>query len=197
MEQGMIALGFAVALGLAMVAVILSDAIRYTIPNWLNGVILALYLPAAFLLPVDVLPALAAAGIVLVLGLGLFALGLMGGGDVKLIFALTLWAGWGQPALQFIFMTAVMGGLLVVLVLMLRALFPPFMTKKDPNRVLPRLLTRKQPVPYGLAIAAAFLWLLFINAIPMLATPMLAAAQSTMVPVPEQVTGDSPVLEVR
>ncbi len=169
MEQGMIACGFALALGLAMVAVIVSDAVRYTIPNWLNGAILALYIPAAFLLPADVLWALLAAFIVLGVGLCLFAMGLMGGGDVKLMFVLTLWAGWGQPALHLMVLTAMMGGLLVVIVLLLRALFPPFMLKKDPNRVLPRLLTRKQPVPYGLAIAAAFLWMLAIGEIPMLA----------------------------
>lgn len=171
MEQGMIASGFALALALAMVAVIVSDAVRYTIPNWLNGAILALYIPAAFLLPADVLWALLAATIVLAVGLGLFAMGLMGGGDVKLLFVLTLWTGWGQAALQLMALTAIMGGLLVVIVLMLRALFPPFLLKKDPNRVLPRLLTRKQAVPYGLAIAAAFLWLLATNNIPMLAKP--------------------------
>ena len=154
-----------ISLSLCMVWVIVSDASRYIIPNTLNGLILALYVLAALLLPIHPLSALAAAGIILGLGLGLFALGLMGGGDIKLLVVLSLWTGWNMATVQFIFLTAICGGVLVVLVLLLRVMMPPILFKLRPTRNLPRLLTRKQPVPYGLAIAAAFLWLLWIGGI--------------------------------
>jgi prepilin peptidase CpaA len=168
MDHALVIQGFTLALAVAMVLVIVSDAVRYTIPNWLNAAILGLYVVSIFVLPTNVLWAVAAAGIVLAVGLGLFALGLMGGGDVKLLAVLTLWTGWGMPAVQFMFLTAVAGGVLVVIVLLLRVIAAQGF-RNNPTRVMPRLLTPKQPVPYGLAIAAAFLWLLVIGGVPALA----------------------------
>jgi prepilin peptidase CpaA len=102
---------------------------------------------------------------VLAVGLGLFTLGLMGGGDIKLLVVLTLWTGWTAATAQFIFLTAIFGGLLVVVVLLMRAVLPPLWLKLRPKHNLPRLLTRKQPVPYGIAIAAAFAWLMWTGGI--------------------------------
>ena len=162
---------FLYALSATMLWVVVSDAVHYIISNVLNAVILALYITAVILLPIPGwLPALGAAGVVLVIGLGLFALGLMGGGDIKLLVVLSLWTGWGVQTLQFIFLTAIFGGLLVILVLILRAIIPPILVRTNPARNLPRLLTRKQPVPYGIAIAAAFAWLLWTGGIPALHT---------------------------
>jgi prepilin peptidase CpaA len=157
---------FQVALALLMLWVIISDASRYIIPNTLNLAVLMLYAAAALLLPVAPLMALVAAVLVLVVGLGFFALGLMGGGDIKLLVVLTLWTGWTMTTPQFIFLTAIFGGLLVFVVLALRVILPPLWLKLRPTHNLPRLLTRKQPVPYGIAIAAAFLWLMWGGRIP-------------------------------
>ncbi len=149
-----------------MLWVVISDASFYIISNALNGLILLLYVAALFLLPVSApLPALGAAAIILVVGLGLFALGLMGGGDIKLLVVLSLWTGWGMPTLQFIFLTTMVGALLVVVILTARVTLPPVWLKLRPSKPLPRLLTRKQPVPYGIAIAAAFAWLLWTGGI--------------------------------
>lgn len=161
----MVVMGFTWALVAAMAVVIYTDITRYLIPNSLNGAILLLWVCAAFFLPMHVPLALAAAGIVLVLGLGLFAMGLMGGGDIKLLVVLTLWLGWGPQAPYFLMLTAMMGGVLVVLMLVLRALASALAK----GRNLPRFLTPKQPVPYGLAIAAAFLFMLWQRAVPPLA----------------------------
>lgn len=150
-----------VVLTLLMLWVVVSDASRYIISNWLNGAIAGFYVLAVFTLPVAPLPALGAAAIVLLIGLGLFALGLMGGGDIKLLAVLALWTGWSMATPQFIFLTAVFGGLLVIIVLPARALAPKLWPKLRPSQTLPRLLTKKQPVPYGVAIAAAFVWLLW------------------------------------
>ena len=79
----------------------------------------------------------------------LFARGLMGGGDVKLLTAATLWAGPGlTPALLIV--TAVLGGLLTLVLLSplaLRAVFAPSAAGA----------ARRMPVPYGVAIAGAAL----------------------------------------
>ena len=154
------------ALTAAMVWVIVSDAVHYIISNPLNLFILGLYIIAVVALPIPMsvwLPAIGVAAIILVVGLGMFALGLMGGGDIKLLVVLSLWTGGSMVTLQFIFLTALFGGLLVFVVLLLRFLAAPLWVKIRPAHNLPRLLTRKQPVPYGIAIAAAFLWLLWIG----------------------------------
>lgn len=147
-----------------MLWVVVTDASRYIINNRLNLVVLGLYAAAVLLLPhMPVLTALATAGIVLAVGLGLFTLGLMGGGDIKLLVVLSLWTGWSETTPQFIFLTAIFGGVLVFLVLFARFIAAAIWAKE--GKVLPRLLTKKQPVPYGIAIAAAFAWLLWTGQI--------------------------------
>lgn len=154
------------ALSACMVWVVISDAWRYIIPNTLNLLIIALYALGSVFLPVDPLMALVAAVTMLAVGLGLFALGLMGGGDIKLLVALTLWTGWSMASPQFIFLTAIFGGVLVLMILPLRVVLPPLWLKLRPTKNLPRLLTKKQPVPYGIAIAAAFSYLMWTNSVP-------------------------------
>ena len=157
---------FIVTLSACMFWVVVSDASQYIISNLLNAVLLAIYIAALVLLPLTPwLPALGAAALVLAVGLGLFTLGLMGGGDIKLLVVLSLWTGWSKMTPQFIFLTAVFGGVLVFLVLLMRLVLPPLWLKLRPKHNLPRLLTRKQPVPYGIAIAAAFAWLLWTGGI--------------------------------
>lgn len=159
MDAGLIVQGLTWALLGLMAFVVISDARRYIIPNWLNATVIGLYVLAAILLPGASWMAVAAAAIVLLIGLAVFALGLMGGGDIKLLVALTLWTGWGMPTVQFLFLTAMAGGLLVIVVLLIRAMAVVLVTPTE-AKPLPRLLQRKEPVPYGIAIAIAFVWLL-------------------------------------
>ncbi len=166
MTHGGLAHALVLILAVLMLIVIVHDTVRYTIPNTLNLAVLALYGVAIFFLPIHPLSGLAAAGLTLFIGLGIFALGLMGGGDIKLLVVLTLWTGWIKLTLQFVFLTAIFGGLLVILVLLLRAIAPMLFSRKSPGTGLPRLLTRGQPVPYGVAIALAFLYMLLIGGIP-------------------------------
>ncbi len=148
---------FLYALTFAMGLVILFDITRYVIPNTLNLALLALYPIAVYLLGLDWVMALAAAGIVLFIGLIIFSLGIMGGGDVKLLVVLTLWIGWSPTVFQFFVMTAIFGGALVVVVLLARFLLAPVWQRLSRKKNLPRILQAKQPVPYGIAIALAFL----------------------------------------
>lgn len=91
------------------------------------------------------------AGVVFAGTAGLFASGVMGGGDVKLLTATVLWAG-PQLSLIFLFITALAGGLvsLAVLVRSKRTAVAgpsPIVNPLDPNIAAPK-------VPYGLGIAA-------------------------------------------
>jgi prepilin peptidase CpaA len=145
---------FAVLLSGMMLAVLWKDTREYRIPNTLNSSIFLLWLPALFLLNVSLIGGLLGFGLVLAVGLGLFALRLMGGGDIKLLAVLALWMGGWQGTLSLLLATVLLGGVLAILLVILRRIVAP-MPK------LPRVLTKGAPIPYGVAIAGAFLWLLW------------------------------------
>ena len=89
------------------------------------------------------------AGAVLVSGALLFSRGLMGGGDVKLLTAATLWAGPTSTPMLLL-ATAVLGGVLTLALLAptaLRAVLTPAVAAAS----------KEVPVPYGVAIAGASL----------------------------------------
>jgi prepilin peptidase CpaA len=155
----------AAALSALMLWVVVADATRYIIPNTLNALVILLYIPAVFLLPVDPLPALGTAALMLLLGLGIFSLGVMGGGDVKLLVAISLWTGWSIATPQFLFATAMFGGVVAVLLLFLRWV-AGLKPRPEEGKSLPRILSKKQPIPYGIAIAAAFSWMVWRGMIP-------------------------------
>ncbi|MCA8899651.1 MAG: prepilin peptidase [Hyphomonas sp.] len=122
------------------------------IPNWLNLTLALLFVPAAALsgLPAEmigdhVLTGLAA----FVIAFGCFAFGIFGGGDAKMIPAVMLWIG-STAWFPFLMSMALVGGLLAVIILMVR--------KTVPAAVLPGAVRApfedKAGVPYGVAIAA-------------------------------------------
>ena len=89
---------------------------------------------------------------VLVVAFAMFALRWIGGGDAKLAAATTLWLGFGQT-LPYLAYTAILGGVLTLVILILRRLpMPLFLSRFD---WLSRLLDPKQGVPYGVAMAVA------------------------------------------
>jgi prepilin peptidase CpaA len=91
----------------------LTDLRERRIPNWLTAGTAALY-PVYLLLspaPVAWPSALGLALLVALVGLLLFARNLIGGGDVKLITALCLWAGLDHLAL-FALVTTLTGGIM-------------------------------------------------------------------------------------
>lgn len=145
-----------------MLAVFWLDATRYIIPNWLVGVVLVLYVPYLFLSPEPVAwtGALGVAVIAFAIGLALFASNVMGGGDVKLLAACCLWVGM-DPILEYMILTTLLGGILAMALLAGRPAASYLflrLAKKDGS--LPELLEKGKPIPYGLAIAGAFLILL-------------------------------------
>ncbi|MBL6931255.1 MAG: prepilin peptidase, partial [Rhodospirillales bacterium] len=100
--------------GLLVLAAI-NDVAEYRIPNRINLAIAALY-PAHVLaspVSVDWMGGLIVASCALALGVALFALRHMGGGDIKMIAATALWAG-PLGITEFLFVTALAGGLLAI-----------------------------------------------------------------------------------
>ncbi|MFO1088622.1 MAG: prepilin peptidase [Hyphomicrobiales bacterium] len=132
----------------------LFDFFTLRIPNWLNGVTAVAFVLCALsvAMPLPVLGMHVLAGIILLIfGFALFAGNFIGGGDAKMLAATGLWIGW-TPIVPFLVFTAIAGGVLGVVMLILRSTqrylqftgidsFAPFVSKKI-------------DLPYGMAIAA-------------------------------------------
>jgi prepilin peptidase CpaA len=139
------------------------------IPNRLTAGLTLLYpiyvvtSPAAVAWPI----ALGLAAVVFLIGLGLFARALIGGGDVKLLAALSLWAG-PEQFVWFILVTTLTGGALSLITLSYRrwsSLVEGLLSARGlaistggasavpcaPRDAAPGRLTT---LPYGVAIAA-------------------------------------------
>jgi prepilin peptidase CpaA len=137
----------------ALVWAAASDLLRLRIPNAISLAIVGLY--AIYLItangPVAWQGALLTAGIVLVVGFILFSFRVWGGGDVKLLTAVALWAGPAQ-IIAVLFATALIGGVLAfVAVTPLRMLFPYVVAAANLDADV-RQLT-KMEIPYGVGIA--------------------------------------------
>jgi len=133
------------------------DLVSYRIPNWISLALIAGFLAAAGAgLAAGAAPgALAmnlAAGLAgLVLGVALFALGWIGGGDAKLFAAAALWLGW--PAVPvYLGVTGIAGGAVAVGLLSLRSPLVAGYVVNSPAW-LRRLAEPGENVPYGVAIA--------------------------------------------
>lgn len=139
----------------AMVTVAgLRDLTSYIIPNWISLVLLAAFVPAALALglPMGQIGLHLAVGLGgLVLGMALYALGWIGGGDAKLFAAAALWIGW--PALVlYVAVVCMAGGAFAVLLIGLRsAWLRPFIPSGP--AWFGRLVEPGENVPYGVAIA--------------------------------------------
>jgi len=98
---------------LAMAA--LSDVGSYRIPNRITLALAAFY-PIHVLAsptPVDWIGGLMVGGVILATGFALFALKCLGGGDVKMLAAVALWAGPYHIA-DFLIFSALAGGLMAL-----------------------------------------------------------------------------------
>jgi prepilin peptidase CpaA len=147
---------------LALVTAAVSDVVGYVIPNTVVVAVIGLFVAAAALSSSQVswLSHLAAAAIVLALGISLFSYRLMGGGDVKFWASCALWAGIDLLMIQLVYVTVI--GVVVALLLALIRMGVALGVRVVPGRaciVLPRVLRRGAPVPYGVAIAAGTLLL--------------------------------------
>jgi len=152
--------GLLIALAIALVVAAFTDIRRRQIDNWLTGAIalgaplfwwvsgLALWPDMAW----QLLFALVATGILI----GIYAFGqaigatILGGGDVKLLAALSLWMT-PLSYMQLLFIMAAVGGIMAFGFIFRRVVFKP----KTPG-----------VLPYGVAIAFGGLWVLAFNYFP-------------------------------
>ncbi|HEY1383851.1 MAG TPA: prepilin peptidase [Dongiaceae bacterium] len=136
-----------------LIAAGVTDITRYRIPNAIVCAIVAVFLVGAlFNLSWPVLGWSAAAALgMFLLGAGLFALRLFGGGDVKLIAAMALWTSAPSDLLRFLLVMSVAGGLLGTVWLVRRRRQHAAMANGSTSE------QRKLPnkIPYGVAIAVA------------------------------------------
>jgi prepilin peptidase CpaA len=119
-----------------------------TIPNGLNLAVALLAIPFWWAIGLPLWPDVAvhvgvAVGVFALFAM-LFALGAMGGGDVKLVAAVALWLPW-QAVVMLLVLMSLAGGVLTVAMVARR-----------------RLAEGREPleIPYGVAIAFGGLWLI-------------------------------------
>ncbi|MBV9829672.1 MAG: prepilin peptidase [Alphaproteobacteria bacterium] len=161
--QAIILTGFA---GLMAVAAF-EDFRRLIIPNLLTIALCGLwpfYVATTAPSLEGIAAALGCAVIVFVAGALLFARGLLGGGDVKLLSAAVLWAGPAATP-KLLMLTCVLGGVLALFMLI-----PVGRQLAAAGRMLlgqPPMMNERGlsiSVPYGIAIAGAAIFVMFPSA---------------------------------
>jgi prepilin peptidase CpaA len=143
-----------------IVYAVLSDVTRLVIPNWVSVTLVALF--AVFLLlsgrPLPAIQHALVAAVVLLLAFAAFATGLMGGGDVKLIAAVALWAGPDKVLPFLLFMS--LAGAALGLVIAGGTFYLRWDEAAGPAKGISRLFprwVRRGLTPYGFAIGVGAL----------------------------------------
>ncbi len=141
--------GLLVALAIALIVAAVTDLQRRQIDNWLNiGIALGapvFWWASGLSLWPDVAMQFGIAVLAFGFFAGLFALRLMGGGDVKLLTALALWIE-PNAFLQLLLIMALAGGALTIVM----GAYHFLQQQKE-----------RLAIPYGVAIAFGALWVLF------------------------------------
>jgi prepilin peptidase CpaA len=153
-----------VAFAALMLLAAIEDLRRLVIPNALTLSLCVLW-PLHALTASTLLSAAAALGcavLVFLVGALLFSRGYIGGGDVKLLAVAVLWAG-PSGAVPVLLLTGVLGGMLALFLLIPPAahLATLARAKLGPDEAVVKS-GMTTPVPYGIAIAAAALLVIFL-----------------------------------
>ena len=131
----------------------LRDLTTMTIPNWISGVLIVAFFPAAFAAGLDLTTVAVHLGLglaALLVGMGMFALRWIGGGDAKLMAATCLWLGLTGSGM-FLLWTGLAGGIFCLMLIFARAYARPYVV--GGQGWFPRLMEPKGDIPYGVAIA--------------------------------------------
>lgn len=137
----------------------LHDLTTMKIPNWISLALVAAFIPAALLTGVGGTGMglhFAVAVAALLVGMAMFALNWIGGGDAKLLAAGCLWMG-PPSALMFVLYSAVIGGLFCLALITARKIAPSY---PGVPAWATRLLEPQGDVPYGVALAGGALLVL-------------------------------------
>ncbi len=139
-----------------MLATIYKDATTMTIPNWISLLVITgffISIPFVWQGWPNFGEHLAAGGLMLVIGFIMFATNGLGGGDAKLMAAISLWWTW-PDLMMFVVYSTLAGGLLAFFILVGR--------KFVPARIITApwmytIVKDNSKMPYGLALAAGAL----------------------------------------
>ena len=135
------------------------DLFTMTIPNRVSLLLIAGFTAAALLAGMPSVGAIglhvAAGAVMLVVGIFMFSMGWLGGGDAKLLAAAALWIGFDE-LFGFLIQVTMLGGVLATMLMGFRGLTLPawFSTQEWAMR----LHQKDGGIPYGIAIAGAALW---------------------------------------
>lgn len=148
----MINAGIFLIFPLCMAVAALSDLFTMTIPNRVSIILVGafvLIVPFAGLAPPVIGMHFVGALIVFIVCFVLFALNVMGGGDAKLLSAAALWFGFDQSLLLFAVYVSIVGGMMTMLILVMRSSADVFAAIGVP---VPHSLMHAKKIPYGIAI---------------------------------------------
>ncbi|NNU47186.1 peptidase [Rhizobium sp. WYCCWR 11279] len=149
----MIAAAVFVILPLCLAVAAFSDLFTMTIPNRVSLILIASFTVLAPLCGLGwemIGMHLAGAAIVFSACFALFAFNVMGGGDAKLMSATALWFGLNESLLFLMTDVAMIGGLITLLILLVRAQSDTILAIGLP---VPNSLLLAKKIPYGIAIA--------------------------------------------
>lgn len=145
-----------------------SDMARLIIPNWVSIALVAIFPIGAMLGGATFLDV----GMHILFGFGVLALGfvlfqfnIIGGGDAKLLAAVSVWTGM-TAAIPFLVWTTVAGGVLALTLLTARQLMPA----GSYPPLVDHLLKKQNGIPYGVAIMIGAL--MAIPSLPYLSSPL-------------------------
>jgi len=151
------------AVGALLLVACWTDISSLRIPNWVSAGIVGLFPLFAIGLPLtEILQHVLAGLVVLVVGSGLFAWGKLGGGDVKLLTATSLWVGWGPTLLDLFLAIGVLGAAISLIVIALRSRIVAAVF--DGKGYRPAVLDPNAGAPYAVAVAGGFFLVSFVPA---------------------------------
>ena len=131
------------------------DLLTMTIPNRVSILLVVGFAIAAAMTGISwqaLASHVGAGALMLVVGIGMFALGWLGGGDAKLMAATALWVGLDH-LLGYVLLAGIAGGALSLVILLYRSMMPPLWLARQGWAM--RLHAAKSGIPYGIALAAA------------------------------------------
>lgn len=137
----------------AMIYSALSDIFTMTIANRVSALLIGAFLLVAPFIGLSWMEFglhLAAFALVLTITFGMFSVGLMGGGDAKLMASTALWVGFGPLLMEYFLMFTIAGGVLALGLLMLRK--TAIAAYMGEFKMFWTILDAKD-IPYGVALA--------------------------------------------
>jgi prepilin peptidase CpaA len=158
MENGMLEAAIIVIFPMCMALGAMTDLISMTIPNRISILLAASFCVIAPLTGMDFITFgwHLVAGVCVFAGcFALFAINAMGGGDVKILAASSLWFGFGAPLVAYLSFVGIFGAILTIIILLLRSKSDLLMLTRIPMPVY--VYKSSTGVPYGIAIGIAAL----------------------------------------